>query len=588
MLVFARRSLAPPTLPADRDALLLEGAWQGTTEGRGRRHSLDEVIVPACFEDLDATASELVERIIDAASLSFVDRSLLDLGALKLRYAAVKWLRPIAYLESLGAGATPSAVDLFLEEHRDSEYAALWRAMADHFGFPLRTRVSPSLRRSHSTIGSPRQSISRRLVGRVLAACVRMRAASRNRLRHGPHVVLCGNPRILNPVCDALLGQGARVSWLVDRFPIRQGWARRNNPIGWIVCDRTKPQTSRVPVELPPLFCNGVDLSRVVEVWLAGQAESQIADTARRASTMREQLRRDPPTHVVVDEDATPLKRLVIHESRSLGASTQVVQHGACGIRFGFTPLLADRIFAWDDGSRRQLESWGVGSERISVVGSIAQGSLTSKVRYDRTTRAPVGPQRILLVLTTPPRDDRPDAVEFHLTSASHAAMLHFIVEEVARVKDVELIIKRHPRSVSDGALEAVLRAEPSLAATTVSHGSLAEWIGRSDCVLSCGSSAGLEAAAAGAPVVQVLPPGSGNIIPAESYGMLGTARSGTELRLLLEYALSRGFRTEAFSDGVSMRTCPAQKIAAQVLASKLPHQVRPHKTLLPQSAGAL
>ena len=69
---------------------------------------------------------------------------------------------------------------------------------------------------------------------------------------------------------------------------------------------------------------------------------------------------------------------------------------------------------------------------------------------------------------------------------------------------------------------------------------------------------------------------------------MLGTARSGTELRLLLEYALSRGFRTEAVSDGVSIRTCPAQKIAAQVLASKLPQQVRPHKTLLPQSAGAL
>lgn len=568
MLVFARRSLAPPTLPADRAALLLEGAWPDTTVERSPRYSLDESIVPASFEELDAIAAELVEQIIDAGSRSFSNQNLFDLGALKLRYAAVKWLRPIAYLESLGDEALSSTVDLFLEERRDDEYTKLWRAMADRFRFPLRTRVSPCLPNVPPANGYGRQSLSRRMVGRAAAGCAKMLAASRIRSQRGPHVVLCGNPRILNPVCDALLERGVRVSWLVDRFPIRHGWARRRDPIGWIVCKRTKSKEFRISAELPPLSYNGVELGPVVESWFAGQAESQIADVAQRASTMRESLQRDPPTHVVVDEDATPLKRLVICESRKFGASSQVVQHGVCGVRFGFTPLLADRIFAWDDGSRRQLEYWGVEAERISVVGSIAQDSLTSEVRRVRESRDSRETRRILLMLTTPPRDDRPDAVEFFFNSTSHAAMLRFVVEEVARLKNVELIIKRHPRSLVDVALEAALNAEPSLAATIVSHGSLAHWIGRSDCVLSCGSSAGLEAAAAGAPVVQVLPPGSGNIIPAEWYGMLGTARSGSQLRLLLGAALSRSFASGGFAEPSLSQPSPAHRIAELVLDS--------------------
>lgn len=587
MLVFARRSLAPPTLPADRDALLLEGSWQDASAAGRPRRSLDEAILPANFGDLDATASDLVERIIEAGFRTLPGRNALDLGALKLRYAAVKWLRPIAYFESLGVRKIPAAVDLFLEDRRDGEYAALWRAMAERFGFRLRTRVAPSARQSTPAVGGRLQLIARRLVGRALASYVRMRTATRVPSRRGPHIVLCGNPRILDPVCDALLDQGARVSWLVERFPIRHGWTRRNDSIGWIVCDRRESRQFPTSIALPPLCHGGVDLSRVVESWLAAQEETQTADVARCASGMRAQLRRDPPAHVVVDEDATPLKRLVIRESRSLGASSQVVQHGVCGIRFGFTPLLADRILAWDDGSRRQLESWGVGSEQISVVGPIARESFTSEVLRHRAERASDGARRVLLLLTTPPRDDRPDAVEFHFTSASHAAMLRFVVKEVARLEGVEFVVKRHPRSSADAALETALRSEPSLSAKIVAHGSLAEWIGASDCVLSCGSSAGLEAASAGAPVVQVLPPGSGNIVPAAWYGMLGTARTGTELRSLLATALSREFCTEGFSDGLPSQFSPAQRIAALVLAANRPRNLRPRQVLLPSSAGA-
>jgi hypothetical protein len=70
----------------------------------------------------------------------------------------------------------------------------------------------------------------------------------------------------------------------------------------------------------------------------------------------------------------------------------------------------------------------------------------------------------------------------------------------------------------------------------------LADLVAAADCVLSCASSAGIEAARAGRPVIQLLPAGSGNILPAEWYGLRGSARSLEELRQLLS---ETGVRTK-------------------------------------------
>ena len=63
------------------------------------------------------------------------------------------------------------------------------------------------------------------------------------------------------------------------------------------------------------------------------------------------------------------------------------------------------------------------------------------------------------------------------------------------------------------------------------------------DVVLSCGSTGGIEAAALGWPVIQLLPSGSGDLLPAEASGLLGTARGEAELAFLLPLALQRGVR---------------------------------------------
>ena len=63
-----------------------------------------------------------------------------------------------------------------------------------------------------------------------------------------------------------------------------------------------------------------------------------------------------------------------------------------------------------------------------------------------------------------------------------------------------------------------------------VVRGRLERWLAGTDCVLSCLSSAGVDAALAGLPVIQLLPAGSGPILPHEAWGMHGTARTAKEL----------------------------------------------------------
>jgi hypothetical protein len=236
---------------------------------------------------------------------------------------------------------------------------------------------------------------------------------------------------------------------------------------------------------------------------------------------------------LVLDEDATPMARAAVAAARAVGATSWVVQHGAPICRFGFAPLAADRILVWGRSSRGQLTRWGVPAERIDVVGSPRHGG--GKPRPRRR----VWPPRVLLLTTTPPRDDRPDAVALRLTRRTYADMLRTALAGVSAIPGVELIVKLHPRAPDDATARAVLAEFPSLPCRVVTSGPVQPWLGHVGCVLSCVSSAGIEATLAGVPVIQLLPPGSGNILPPNEWGLFGNARSEAELAGLLAEAFN-------------------------------------------------
>jgi hypothetical protein len=117
--------------------------------------------------------------------------------------------------------------------------------------------------------------------------------------------------------------------------------------------------------------------------------------------------------------------------------------------------------------------------------------------------------------------------------------MFHWACSAVARMPQATLIVKLHPRSPDDPIAREVLSAFPSLTTRLVRQGALADWLTRADCVLSCVSSAGVEAGLARVPVIQLLPPGAGHVLPHDEWGIFGTARSAAELDRLLASALS-------------------------------------------------
>jgi hypothetical protein len=130
--------------------------------------------------------------------------------------------------------------------------------------------------------------------------------------------------------------------------------------------------------------------------------------------------------------------------------------------------------------------------------------------------------------------------VTFHLTRRTHDALVDMACSAVSKIAGARLIVKLHPRSQSAATFRRILEQYPALRCQLVRSTDLDSLLPRCDCVLSCASTAGIEAALAGKPVVQLLPVGSGGVLPAECWGLLGSARDVRELEVLLASILAR------------------------------------------------
>jgi hypothetical protein len=617
MKIFARHALIERTDEPSGEELLLEGSWR-EDERRSGRWSLDETM-DTRFASIDRRAMELAHRAGQACAASPPAVTFPYINALALRYYLVKLLRVVTFFRHIRPLRRNERVALHLAVG-DEHYAELCEQIAAASGaqLVLHWRNEPHQSRSSSTppaawpglLTGPRMASTH-----CVAELVRVLAVSRsgdqtshevcygpvnnpgwrhwaararrwrptNSHRHNgdrPQVVLCGNPRILNPVCAELVARGARVSWLHERFAVRCWWRWRNAGVEQLICDangRLPPSFSDVAAS-GDLVIDGVDLARPVDRWLNERAVDLGRYQALLVERVESHFRNIRPTALVVDEDATPLKRIAVALARRFEARSTVIQHGApCG-PFGFAPLAADEIAVWGNASRRQLEAWGLPADKIRVAGwpKLTREFLKlAPAARPRVARA----RRFLLLTTMPPQDDRPDNLEFHLTSDNYAAMLDMVCQVLCQLKSATLTVKLHPRDARrmrswsgrsaagkerqgdketrrQGEEEISLSPRPLLSLSSahtwanyhlrvVQSQDLESLIADSDCVLSCASTAGIEAALAGAPVIQLLPAGSGNVLPADEWGFIGSARTAEELGPLIEQALARGWHKD-------------------------------------------
>ena len=521
MLYFARHCLVPGDLPIGRHAVLLEGDWPADGDGR---NSLDAAI-DGRHAWIDAAACDLAAAA-ESSEVAY-------LNVLRLRYYLVKLLRVVAFLKERDAAQCDSAT-LHAERGRDEDYALLlsaWRRQHEtefqvvwHEGDGATLPLPPS------------NPLWRRGAG--FLARIAQSSATAGRSPRRP-VVLCGNAAVLDPVCAELTRRGLPAVWLYDRFSAGcwRKWAHRG--VGQVNCDSSLGRTNRfTSASLPPLEFDDFDLRPLVERWLARCAAEHGPRQTRLVERVEDHFRLLRPTAVIVDEDATPLARAVVAAARRHGAASFVLQHGAPYGRLGFAPLAADCLFAWGQSSRRRLASWGVPEERMCVAGSPRHDAAVPRNEARSGSPAPARGTRILLLATTPPSDERPDAIAFHLTTRTYRELFRAACAAIAGLPHAELIVKLHPRYPRNEVYRQVLAEFPALRSRLLSDGRLEDLLAGAACVLSCGSSAGVEAAFHGVPTIELLPAGSAELLPAAAWGFIGIARSEAEIAALLTLAL--------------------------------------------------
>ncbi len=560
----------------DTPTILLEGSWPCASDGhRSLESSLD-----GRYEWIDVEASRI------AASLeSSADDNPFWYSALALRYYVVKLLRVAVFfgqIEPLRAGQT---VELIAARDHDADYADLLGQLAREAGAELHVRwidapAPPPRSARHAPWGTLEtcQARWKRAPRQAAGWLAGWFEPALTGAGEKPRVVLCGNPHLLDPVCRELVGRGARVWWLYERWAARTWLRWRPWGVGQIVCgeelDLHESRRAGFPArQFVSAAWEGrptnIDLAPALSMWITRWLDANGRRMARIQSNLDEAFARLRPTALVLDEDATALHRAAILTARRYGTRSLVVQHGVPGCRFGFAPAAADRVLVWGESSRRQLIDWGVHPNQVHVTGSPRRERLAGRVR--RNPRAAGGPVRILLLATVPPRDERPDALVLNLSRTTYAAMLRMAVSAVSELEDAELTIKLHPRAAADRIAESMLSEFPEVRARIVRHPPLEHWLARSDCVLSCLSSAGVDAAVAGLPVIQLQPSGSGDVMPADAWGFVASVRTEAELKRALASVLSGSWSPAGPLDRVmSIEPMPAaRRIVDEVLTRR-------------------
>ena len=589
LLVAARRELLPSPPDPRQPILLLEGDDPAGAASSIHR-SLDGAI-DGRFAWIDAEASRLAEQVAEsqrgAGPACVAEASPAYLHALALRYYLVKLIRGIVYFTEVAPPARGDCIRAVLCQDRDEDYAGVLRQVCALAGADCQI----DWRGPSEAVPPPHLPAGwwRRWLDWLRRPWDRQADWTDPRRR----IVLCGNPRILEPVCRELLDRGCAMWWLYDRLAVKSWLRWRRLGVGQLVTNSDLGRENRMGAPAVDFCCyRGVDLSEVVSRWLSARLAMYGARHSRLLEQMDTHFGRVRPDALVLDEDATPTARAAVAVARRHHVPSFVVQHGAPVCRFGFAPPAADRLLAWGASSRRQFEAWGVAAERIVATGSPVHDRLSCRLSenappsHGRGSSGETPPRdrlfEILLLATTPPRDARPDFVAFHFTQTTYAAMLCAAFAAVAKIPRARLIVKLHPRSPRDPVMRQVAAAHPSVETEFVASGPLEPLLARADCALSCASSAGIDATLAGVPVVQILPAGSADVLPHDQWGLIGSGRTEEEVGILLNQALARGRGAEV-RPNPQVFSNPGQSAAAvadAVLSAAEPHGFNGRRTV--------
>lgn len=91
---------------------------------------------------------------------------------------------------------------------------------------------------------------------------------------------------------------------------------------------------------------------------------------SRRSLTCGYLLDQLQPRMVVTEYDRNTLASCLVLAARARGILTSTLTHGTINPPYGYTPVLADKIFCWGEHQRRQLVEMGTSPEKVLPAGA--------------------------------------------------------------------------------------------------------------------------------------------------------------------------------------------------------------------------
>ncbi len=545
---------APPYLPKpeqDDQWLVLHGSWPW--EDLSKRCSLDQCL-DAGWDWVDELAQRWGQVLTgtedsqvhwatkpcEAALFCF-------LHALPLRYFLVDLLRTVAFLHA--HRNRWSQVHFHTRGEQDKPYEKLFRHWGHSSGVPVQVeREGPREVGTGSLQNSAGVAVSnlRRLLGRMHRLQARWAGQKRRKL---PALWLCGNPRVLAPLAPELARAGWAPLWLFPQVALR--WWRRSLQGGlgqWFYGAQagSRPPWPACAPQLLRAEMLGVNLAESLNEFLARRWRGFGKAVAWAWASFRQAWAHCPPEVILLDEDATWPKRLLVHLAREQGVPTVVIQHGVPRLKFGFAPLVADWICVWGAESAQVLQSWEVPAEKILITGSPEHdGVFAPGKRFHRAVPGPPAlrpgePIRVLFLATVWPRSQRPEPLGFHLTEAAYRRLLAAVVECVLECPRTELVIKLHPREQNQKVFRQFVPTEQKDRVRLEGKKGLWDLLPRVHVVFCLASGSGVEAAAAGWPVIELIPPGGKELLPARRWGMVAVAQDASQVRRAFRQLLTQ------------------------------------------------
>lgn len=542
LVILARSGLTVPRATGPRSVIVLEGSAASTDP---TALSLDDVL-DARWAWIDDVASQLATDYLHHLHDQNADAAFVaECSVLRLRYELVKLLRPLAYLTERPPESPYRHVIVAAERGLDEALVLALQVWATGQRLMLHVHWStPAAKPPDAPVPNERWR-------RWLSQLDSLWPKSRGKACVGT-ALLTGQPCLLDDVCRELVKRRWQVTWLWDRFHVgcAQSWWTQG--VHQVTCNAPRHIAGRPALQSPEvsLIWREIDLGPAVDRWLTQQAASRARWFFGLRNAVERHFDQLRPSVLVVDEDVSPLQRLAVLEARRRETRSIVVQHGLPVVQFGFAPLAADAIAAWGNASRDRLASWGIPQERIIVTGT-AKPLPAPRTRDHGPRTLP----RILILATVPPRVGRPDSVAYHWTEGSAETLWRTLFTTLAQVPHASLVVRPHPRTISDSIFDRVAAEFPQLKPTLDARSSLDESLAQCDWVISCLSGSGVEAAWAGKPVVQLMPVGSAELIEPRAWGLTASVRTQEELRAALDRLAASVSVGHAQSTSVLART---------------------------------